>query len=61
MKNDPQRDAQERRRDDALRLYELAVAEAHLVPIGSPRYREAMQNLRDALRKVEEAEAGLGL
>ena len=57
MDHDPERDGLERRRDDALRHYELAIAEANYASIGSPQYREAMQHVRDALREVDEAEA----
>jgi hypothetical protein len=57
MDDDPKRDDLERRRDDALRHYELAIAEANYASSGTPEYREAMQNIRDALLEIEEAEA----
>ena len=57
MKNDSERDEIERRRNDALRRYELAIAEANFAPVGTPEYREAMDNVRAALREIDETEA----
>ena len=56
MEHDPKRDELERRRDDARRHYELAIAEANYARIGTPAYREAMQNVRDAIREIDETD-----
>ena len=57
MPNEHQRDERERGREDALRHYELAIAEASYAATGTPEYREAMQNVREALAEIDEADA----
>ena len=57
VQQDAKRDDLERRRGDAHRPLELAIAEANLAPLGSVRYREAMAGVRAASREVDEFEA----